>query len=416
MIHELAKEAGEALAGSPMYRLARGSRERFHTAFLAMLSDEYPSPMSEVWSTLLHETVQIQHGGRSTQERLNMDLRLPLDNGGHIILENKFRSLLRRDQLDRYREKAQPDDYLLALGTSPQFFEPGSNGRLFYPCECESKEERRPWIYADYFQSETKDPCLLESLKDILLPLVADSVRSAYMHAMLLDYIDVLGNLEIIIKSFRDQLDNEERTLGELINVISSQQRVGITDLLKKMLAAELADKIRAGMPEESRPEYRRLQVGHGLSARAKNGVSEVYTALSRRSDPETGDRVAGIQIEGQQYRTFVTGPFGGPDSGHVAAAQGISQRSLWFNPENSVYSAFERRGVKKLPTIYPNPNRKTTYPGFCTYNDARKGWCFLYRHLNVSALSISDIADCAIADMRGLRMHSDEIDGELFS
>ena len=410
------KEAMGSLASSSLFRLSRGSRERFHTSFLAMMSDEYPDAMSRVWSSLLGREIKIRDGGRSEQERFHMDLHVPLQGGGMLVLENKFRSLFKEDQLDKYWKKSNSADYFLALGTSTQFFRKGSCGRYIYPSGSEGLSGRHPWVYADYFSDEAGQS-LLQLLRELLTVVESgdksdEKPRSAYLPSLLCDYVGMLEDLSVIIRSFRSELSCRDKTISDLSQFIGECQQVGVNDLLWKIFASEIARQIQACV-DRSKNLRRCVHIGHELAPSSRKGVAEAYIQLDSDLGSDPKHRIAGVQIEGVQYRKFVTGPFEGPSSQSVDAARSIMTDSLWFNPESSICSTLDNKGERELPKVYPI--QKTTFPGFCSYRDRTKSWYFLYRYSKVSEMRIEEIVDSAIADLEVLAEKRQEIDQKIF-
>ena len=93
----------EELKKSAMFNLSLSSKELFHSNFIDWLISVDKDAMSEVFSKLLGPEIKISHCKR---EWNNFDLYIECEGGPSIIIENKFKSIITGQQLDKYDKKA----------------------------------------------------------------------------------------------------------------------------------------------------------------------------------------------------------------------------------------------------------------------------------------------------------------------
>ncbi|HXL38268.1 MAG TPA: PD-(D/E)XK nuclease family protein [Ktedonobacteraceae bacterium] len=92
-----------ALEKEPLFHMSLGSKELFHSNFLAWFADCFPEPPAAAFRPW---TVPMGDGqaGRSEREPAHLDLVLHLPGLAPIAIENKVFSVPSEEQLDRYAE------------------------------------------------------------------------------------------------------------------------------------------------------------------------------------------------------------------------------------------------------------------------------------------------------------------------
>lgn len=95
--------AVEALDENPIYHLSLGSRELFHSNFLAWMIKKFPAAGQKIFGI---------DGNNLTVERenYNLDLAITYEKGGKkhvLVVEVKVKDTPRRDQLAKYGEKIE---------------------------------------------------------------------------------------------------------------------------------------------------------------------------------------------------------------------------------------------------------------------------------------------------------------------
>lgn len=92
----------EILKKSPMFNLSLSSKELFHSNFIDWLITIDNKSMSSLFSNLLGRKIEILQCNR---EKNNFDLYIDCSDNQQIIIENKFKSIITDQQLEKYSEK-----------------------------------------------------------------------------------------------------------------------------------------------------------------------------------------------------------------------------------------------------------------------------------------------------------------------
>lgn len=112
----------DAIKASPLFQLSLGSKELFHSNFIAWLAGKYPEQVGKLFSPYLKDTTGDLTITRIEREQKNIDVHLFFANGQELILENKVKSIPYIEQLEEY-SKGHTDNqnFLLLTLTRPEF-------------------------------------------------------------------------------------------------------------------------------------------------------------------------------------------------------------------------------------------------------------------------------------------------------
>lgn len=203
------------LKANPIFRMSLGSKELFHSNFLEFLWDLDKSKFMEVINdTLLPNRKEIVLKPESVfdREKENFDicihhLEIKIKKNGEqgkqtkdlydLIIENKVKSIPRKDQLEEYEEKAKekgnPVFLLLSLVT-------------VFPCKTDLVAYNSPWIVIHY---DKLKEAIEEHYKDV------DEHNLKYIT----DYCQFIGQMhklqEHMIQDIDDQVYYDEEELNE---------------------------------------------------------------------------------------------------------------------------------------------------------------------------------------------------------
>jgi hypothetical protein len=203
------------LKSNPIFRMSLGSKELFHSNFLEFLWDLDKSKFMEVINdTLLPNRKEIVLKPESVfdREKENFDicihhLEIKIKKNGEqgkqtkdlydLIIENKVKSIPRKDQLEEYEEKAKekgnPVFLLLSLVTD-------------FPCKTDLVAYNSPWIVIHY---DKLKKAIEEHYKDVdehNLKYITD-----YCH-----FIEQMHNLQdYMIQDFDNQVYYDKEVLDE---------------------------------------------------------------------------------------------------------------------------------------------------------------------------------------------------------
>lgn len=103
------------LSNNPFFALSLGSRELFHSNFLAWLLEQYPTMISALTASCAQRDFEVH------REKYNFDLTVKFKDQGvpsSLIVEIKVKDTPKIDQLEIYDEKSQKNKNF--LGESPE--------------------------------------------------------------------------------------------------------------------------------------------------------------------------------------------------------------------------------------------------------------------------------------------------------
>lgn len=334
----------ERLRQSPLFQLSLASRELFHSNFLAWLFERHPNWVGPVLGTAPeHRHWRLGKKGVRREER-NLDLVLHLDCGSTLIVENKVKSVPDRHQLDEYQHKlkkldAEYPSRTLLLLTLSRGDDPAA-------------EKWAVLTYGDVAERLTER---------------AGNLEPGYERALIEDYAGFIRVLSAL-----GQIDEQH----DWIDKRPELRELRIPDLLQKRKATWLARKLAVGLrahrfPRLAGPSRKatELEVGELFiydSLTNGNGLVGFVLVVSdgpklpgARALPRYG---VGVQIQGNQYRSFI-------------------QLLRPERPSEETIAAFRKLALElfahsPLPGWWPAGAQGAGRKDLCTY-----GGVFLYRY-----------------------------------
>jgi len=231
-------EMVKRLKDSPIFSMSLGSKELFHSNFLAWLTENYPSEMADLFTDLINQSkpsepilpYKVEKGVRVKREERNIDLAITFDGDRRIIIENKVKSVPYPEQLDEYYEKTEKkhnakkeytNTYILLTINQPTF-----------------NLDRCPsWLVLTYKE-------LAGKLKKLKL------TENPYYEALLKDYIQLIESLDKTMDLFRFDDDlTKAFLLGEKDTAILKDLR--LYDMVAKYRASQVEERIRRIFSDE---------------------------------------------------------------------------------------------------------------------------------------------------------------------
>ncbi|MBX3726684.1 MAG: PD-(D/E)XK nuclease family protein [Xanthomonadales bacterium] len=278
----------DLLRQSPLFQLSLASRELFHSNFLAWLFGQRPDWVGRILGTAPeHRDWVLGEKGIRREER-NLDLVIHLANGSTLIVENKVKSVPYTEQLERYEtlvrdaKETYPEPHFLLLTLSPG-----------------DAPATATWPVVSYGEMAER------------LAQAATTLADGYERHLVEDYASFIRSLSVLgVTSEADPWIDDRPLLREL----------RIADLLQKRKATWLARNLTEGLrargfhglvgPGSKASDLRvgELLVYDGLT----NGNGLVGFVLAISDGPKLpGARALprygfGVQIQGNQYRSFV--------------------------------------------------------------------------------------------------------------
>lgn len=264
-------EMVKRLKTSPIFNMSLGSKELFHSNFLAWLTENYPSEMANLFTDLINTYLinqsepsepilpyEVEEGVRVKREERNIDLAITFDDDRRIIIENKVKSVPYPEQLNRYKETEEKHNvkqkytnkYILLTINKPTF----DLGRC------------PDWLALTYKE-------LAVNLKELKL------TKNPYHEALLKDYIHLIESLDEIMDLFKfgDGL-SKLFLLGEKDTATLKDLR--LYDMVAKYRAAQVEERIREVFSYEKTKIYSGADVH--ISKREVKGSLGTYHGFSR--------------------------------------------------------------------------------------------------------------------------------------
>ena len=117
------KDAFTTLRSNMLFQVSLGSKELFHSNFLAWLFDTYKALAHELFLPFMDSSFEfLSEGSFVDREKGNTDLRLNYANNRHVIIENKVKSMPYEEQLEKYAKNTGKDQcYILLSLIKPDF-------------------------------------------------------------------------------------------------------------------------------------------------------------------------------------------------------------------------------------------------------------------------------------------------------
>ena len=355
----------EKLEENPLFQMSLGSKELFHSNFLYWLYIKYPNYFGEIFQKLSgNEELgtfknKIKNGEKErnacSRETKNIDLTIEYEND-IIYVENKVKSNASQNQLKDYKDKLngknkKPGVFLFLGLNQPTFFK--------------ENNEYEGWKYISY-----------DDLKKQIKKRIPNNIL--YRN----DYINFIEALININKSFKVKLDEKFDYYNN--SEKDKCQELRIHDLYLKIMYTGIGEHIKDELKDNIEWDYQygSLHISENfgntsfLSCSFNNGKGTL--TLSKNMSIKNKEKwIMGIQLEGDQYRQFLTYIKKDIDPKKVIkVAENIKDR--WFKFEEII----------KNNDLIVKGNGKGT--GFNQYYTKRRDHqeLFLYKYVKLSELT----------------------------
>jgi hypothetical protein len=220
------EEIKEKLLSSPLFNLSLSSKELFHSNFLSWIGERYPDLFIAIFEELGCSVKWKSKAWKVKRELLNLDLCVQLCNGEHIpfVLENKVKSIPRKNQLDEYAAKLKPtpEDNLILLSLATEF-----------PDKKDIEKEGK-WKICSYKQ-------LYEAITITISKNKKNDVEEPYHRALIEDYCLFIQSLHTLAQSWKVN-EGDTFLLAKTNKEYCNELRIG--DLQDKIWYSQLCVKL----------------------------------------------------------------------------------------------------------------------------------------------------------------------------
>ncbi len=313
------------LKKSPIFNFSLGSKELFHSNFIAWIANKYPERTGKLFSRFLKDKSGDISIARAERELKKKDLHLFFTNGQELIIENKVKSIPSLEQLESYSKESLKNQNFLLLTL------------------VQSRITRNTkWSILTYAE-----------LADLMVNFYS-GVNDVYYKQIIQDYIFVISSLGKIVENIivepNDKYDFYSANTDNIFEILSSLRLGSMYQRLKyQKLANRIYEKLVIIFPEakiyfkDEKKEQKEgcFYIDSGAPpGRSPDGFMEVVYVIKK-------GLFLTVQIQGKNYRQMVQGYAGyGKDSKKIADS--LRAKKLWFN-FNHIY---------KDPKEYPRGDK----------------------------------------------------------
>jgi len=350
------------LENSPLFNLSLGSKELFHSNFIAWLWKQYPEQLYDIFKDMLPNAAKSKKSISAIfREKQNIDLYVEYDDNYRVVIENKVKSLPNESQLKEYSNKfkdKQKTDFVLLSLTRPSFFTDGKDSHAI---------DGAIWNFMSY-----------EKLSDGMNRLES-LIPKEYHRELWKDYSLFISTLS--------KLADECRIIWkkDFFSNFSELNKLRIHDLIDKLKYEELAEDVKneinsldnlksnfsiVNLPWVEMPKNA-VRIASGMTRSV--GLFDLKYAV-KGADKKNGSAVIGVQLQGEHLRLFFE--IIGKDNHAENIANELYDKGLWFN-----FKDFP--GLDKIDE-YPLKNKR-----FNTFGNS-----FYYRSKKIGSLNKKELND----------------------
>lgn len=355
--NEILKTINE-LSNNAMFNVSLTSRELFHTNFWAWLLRKYPQIFTKVFYPKYNGVDNVE----VLREKYNFDLLLKIDDE-YIIVENKFKSMPYKEQLEKYFEKLNVDKKSIILIS---YFNP-----LFL-----SKLPNLEYIsYIElYFRLKS---AFTNAPTDIFEENDKELIQS---------YIDLIN----LLNQIQDSITWDEGSkIGDLLAVSEAEEiqealsRINFGKTFERIFITKLTQEILKNFDYTNAIDKIRIDCGRDLKV-----FSDIMFYFPGAWDEDEKNRkdlcYLGISLWGNEYRYYA--------GLHKAQCGILAPKNGRADTENKT------TGFKYLSENYGwffNQENTCKWNGYSYEKEM-----YLYKKIDISNLTVKELAEKAIKDL----------------
>ena len=286
-----------ALQAEALFHMSLGSKELFHSNFIAWFADRFPSLAAEAFATW-SDRLEGALGRRTEREPAHLDLVLHLPGLRPIALENKVFSVPDERQLDRYADGVLKQREATGVKHSRILLSLISPGW--------AKATYEGWRLRTYSE-----------LADVLAPQVQVMESDDAFAALLLDhYVRLIRLLTSLVELLGTPAPEEPLILPN--SVVQELETARISAGIQKARASHVVRDLRLAVSER---HWSDIEVDHSFT----NGMSllEAFRRVPGDGGESMPTDAIGWQLQGAQFRLFVV-------TGHMPGAANRAEREKY--------------------------------------------------------------------------------------
>lgn len=371
--NEITIEALKRLKTSTLFNLSLGSKELFHSNFLAWLADNYSSEIGFAFSKFIKENKNIDLKIKPPlREKENIDLTFTYEDEQILIIENKVKSLPSKGQLEEYsKAHSLNKSYLLLSLYKPNFI--NENNQIII-------NNQIIWKYLSYKE-------LAEYIKNI-------KPKTDYDRFVIQDYICFIENLSLLESAIK--IDWEKDFFNFHTGKISTQinyRELRIHDFYLKhkynQIKNKIIDEIK-GLNTKNElfkvKEEGTWTDGNSGECFFEQGFTNsqgfVGFKFVIKKIKKHCPLVLGLQLQGNSLRLVVECPDG---QYALNSARILKDKELWFT--------FNEVGKYQRKIEIKGKGQKNNDKEFASFSGR-----FFYKYISIDSISMLDLMSILIA------------------
>jgi len=352
----------DAIQASPLFQLSLGSKELFHSNFLAWLAGKYPEQVGKLFASYLRDASGDLTITRIEREQKNIDVHFYFANGQELLIENKVKSIPYIEQLEEYcAGHTDNQNFLLLTLTRPEF----------------TKTDKITVFDTFWYTMSYSE--LADALKAIV-----PYTTGQYDKLILQDYVFFITFISNVLENV-DVQESDQFTFykSETDPTLALMQQIRMADVYSKIkyqsIGALVAKRLEATLPDTP------IRLGAFTKERERgvvyisHGMLRAQGLLDISYELEPGLYIS-VQLQAERYRQMTQGY---PDHGKAARqyAERLLQSGDWF--------MFDHIGNDLK--VYPTRENKV----FNTYSNTA-----FYQSINLDeTYKVSQIIDAIVHD-----------------
>ncbi|HIN39989.1 MAG TPA: hypothetical protein EYM84_06930 [Flavobacteriales bacterium] len=354
------KNAFITLRSNMLFQVSLGSKELFHSNFLAWLFDSYKSLAHELFLPFMDGSFEfLSEGSFVDREKGNTDLRLNYVNNRHVVIENKVKSMPYKEQLEKYAKNTGKDHcYILLSLIKPEFIDASQS----------YQGENGTWQYLSYGELASRLQSLSGKYKT--------TIEKKDLH-YLEDYIEFIAALDAFAKCLKINFKEDPFDFyGGTIYLEESYnepylrtQDLRMHDLFLKTKYLQIRDYLETKCKEIFPNAF-------NTNMQAHTGFSNGSANLTVFYQVAKGIQV-GMQLQSNHFRMYAQ--VSGNSKKALAFTTQLNEQNLWFD--------FTGGATHHNPASIKGKGR--IIPGFNSYSGV-----FIYKYVKLEGYTVAQLMD----------------------
>jgi len=214
---------------SPLFNFSLASKELFHSNFLNWLINEYKEEMSQIINETINSNNKVKINN-SSQEKRHFDLFIEC-NGFVIIIENKFKSIVSKEQLIKYNEKIIDYNKVRNNKIKYKILLTLIETKYIENILKEIGNDKSNWIPLNYLN-------LCKKIENVI------PNNDSYHKYLIKDYVGFVKKIVIYFNNILEEKNNGSLSLEEINSEYNNFKKIKLHDIFHKRIFNFILEKI----------------------------------------------------------------------------------------------------------------------------------------------------------------------------